>query len=140
VIIADTNVVSELMLPVPSERVRTWITEQRVQDEVWLTAVNVAEIVYGIELLPKGKRRDDLLLAAEAMLATEFVDRILPFDEPAARAFGEIAAARRLLGRPISEFDAQIASIARTNDATLATRNTTDFEACGIRLANPWVD
>ena len=139
-IIADTNVVSELMLPVPSKRVRAWITEQRKEDEVFLTAVNVAEMVYGIELLPKGNRRDDLLLAAEAMLATEFVDRILSFDEPAARAFGEIAAARRLMGRPISEFDAQIASITRTNDATLATRNTADFEGCGIRLVNPWVD
>jgi len=140
VIIADTNVVSELMLPVPSKRVRAWITEQRKEDEVFLTAVNVAEMVYGIEQLPKGKRRDDLLLAAEAMLATEFVDRILSFDEPAARAFGEIAAARRLMGRPISEFDAQIASITRMNDATLATRNTADFEGCGIRLVNPWVD
>ena len=66
-IIADTNVVSELMLPVPAERVRAWVTEQRKEDEVFLTAVNVAEMVYGIELLPKGKRRDDLLLAAEAM-------------------------------------------------------------------------
>ena len=139
-IIADTNVVSELMLPLPSQRVRTWINEQRQNDEVWLTAVNAAEIMYGIELLPKGKRRDDLLLAAEAMLATEFVDRVLSFDESAARAFAEIAAARRLMGRPISEFDAQIASIARANDAALATRNTADFEGCGIRLVNPWVD
>lgn len=128
------------MLPLPSQRVRTWINEQRQNDEVWLTAVNAAEIMYGIELLPKGKRRDDLLLAAEAMLATEFVDRVLSFDESAARAFAEIAAARRLMDRPISEFDAQIASIARANDAALATRNTADFEGCGIRLVNPWVD
>jgi len=128
------------MLPLPSQRVRTWINEQRQNDEVWFTAINVAEIMYGIELLPKGKRRDDLLLAAEAMLATEFVDRVLSFDESAARAFAEIAAARRLMGRPISEFDAQIASIARANDAALATRNTADFEGCGIRLVNPWVD
>jgi predicted nucleic acid-binding protein len=68
------------------------------------------------------------------------MDRILPFDEPAARAFTEIAVARRSTGRPISEFDAQIASITRVNDATLATRNTGDFEGCGIRLVNPWVD
>jgi len=106
VIIADTNVVSELMLPVASERVQAWVTEQRKKDEGWLTAINVAEIVYGVELLPKGKRRDEL----RPCRATEFVDRILSFDEPAARAFGEIAAARRLMGRPISEFDVQIAS------------------------------
>ena len=66
-IIADTNVVSELMLPVASQRVQAWVTEQRKKDEVWLTAINVAEIVYSVELLPKGKRRDDVLLAAEAM-------------------------------------------------------------------------
>lgn len=109
-------------------------------NDVCLTTVNVAEILYGIELLPRGKRRDGLISAAETMFAEEFVSRILSFDEPAARAFAEIAASRRSQGRPISEFDAQIASIARCNEATLATRNVADFEGCGIRVVNPWVD
>jgi predicted nucleic acid-binding protein len=98
----------------------------------------VAEILYGIELLPKGKRRDKLLTETEAMFNEDFAGRILPFDEEAARAFAEIAAARRTQGRPIAEFDAQIAAIARTQRAALATRNTSDFEACGVRLVNPW--
>ena len=72
------------------------------------------------------------------MFGRVFSGRILPFDEEAARAFPEIAATHRAQGRPIAEFDAQIASIARSHRATLATRNTGDFEGCGVRLANPW--
>lgn len=139
-IIADTNVVSELMSPFPSERVREWIRRERLLNDICLTTVNVAEILYGVELLPRGKRRDALSLAAEAMFAEDFVARILSFDEPAARAFAEIAASRRSQGRPISEFDAQIASIAPSTGAALATRNTSDFEGCGVQLVNPWLD
>lgn len=128
------------MAPSPSARVREWIRLERLVHDVCVTTVNVAEILYGIELLPRGKRRDGLLSAEEAMFAEEFVSRILSFDEPAAPAFAEIAATRRSQGRPISEFDAQIASIARANGAALATRNTADFEGCGIRVVNPWVD
>jgi predicted nucleic acid-binding protein len=92
----------------------------------------VSEILYGIELLPKGKRRAKLLAEAEAMFAEDFAGRTLPFDEDAARAFSEIAAGRRGKRRPMAEFDAQIAAIARSRGATLATRNTADFEDCGI--------
>jgi predicted nucleic acid-binding protein len=74
------------------------------------------------------------------MFVQDFAGRILPFDEPAARAFPEIAAGHRRQGRPIPEFDAQIAAIARSHDTALATRNTTDFEGCGVRLVNPWRD
>ena len=128
------------MAPPPSVRVRESIRRERLVHDVCMSTVNVAEILNGIELLPRGKRRDGLLSAAEAMFAEAFVSRILSFDEPAARAFAEIAAPRRSQGPPISEFDAQIASIARANGAALATRNTADFEGCGIRLVNPWMD
>ena len=97
-------------------------------------------MLFGIELLPRGKRRDSLLADAEATFAEDFAGRLLPFDEAAARAFPEIAANRRLRGRPITLFDAQIAAIARANGALLATRNSSDFEDCGIRLVNPWRD
>lgn len=140
VTILDTNVVSELMSPTRSLQVVAWISERRFKDVICLTTINVAEILYGIELLPKGKRRDGLLSEAESMFSEDFTGRILPFDEQAARAFAQIAATRRSQGRPISEFDAQIASIAKGNDAVLATRNTADFEGCGVRLINPWVD
>lgn len=74
------------------------------------------------------------------MFAEDFSGRILPFGEQAARWFGRIAASRRAQGRPITELDAQIAAITRANGALLATRNTADFEGCGVRLVNPWLD
>jgi len=137
-IILDTNVVSEAMHVSPSASVIRWLSQGRSSDELFLTSIAVAEILYGIEVLPRGKRREKLLAEAEAMFREDFPGRILPFDEDAAHAFAEIAAARRSQGRPIAEFDAQIAAIARSRRATLATRNTQDFEGCGVRLENPW--
>jgi toxin FitB len=116
------------------------MTESRLGQELYLTTITVAEILYGIELLPHGKRRDKLHAEAEATFAEDFSGRILPFDWDAAHMFAQIAAVRRLQGRSIAEFDAQIAAIAKCNGAALATRNTSDFEGCGVRLINPWVD
>jgi predicted nucleic acid-binding protein len=72
------------------------------------------------------------------MLDQDFRDRILPFDRAAARAYAAIAAERRAAGRPISQFDCQIAAIARTHEAAVATRNRRDFEGCGIDVVDPW--
>lgn len=135
-IVLDTNVVSEAMQPSPGAGVLRWLSEGRGQ--FFVTTITVAEILYGIELLPKGKRRQQLLAEAEAMFREDFEERILAFDEEAARAFPEIAAGRRRQDRPIAEFDAQIAAIARSHGAMVATRNTADFEDCGVRLVNPW--
>lgn len=137
--ILDTNVISEAMQPEPSSRVIEWWSRQGARDELFFTTtINVAEILYGIALLTKGKRHDKLLAEAEAMFAEDFAGRILPFDEQAARAFAEVAAGRRERGRPIAEFDAEIAAIALSRRAILATRNIADFEGCGVRLVNPW--
>jgi predicted nucleic acid-binding protein len=136
-LILDTNVISEIMQALPSPRVLEWWSQQQA-GELFTSTVTVAEILYGIELLPRGKRRDRLLAEAEAMFSQDFAGRILPFDEEAARAFPEIAAGRRGKGRPIAEFDAQIAAIARSRRAILATRNIGDFEGCSVRLVNPW--
>ena len=137
-IILDTNVLSELTKPAPSPDVTQWIRSRGLARELYLTTITVAEVLFGIGLLQKGKRRDNLLGDAEATFAVDFAGRILPFDEAAARAFPEIAVLRRVRGRPISLFDAQIAAIAKANNATLATRNTPHFEGCGVRLVNPW--
>jgi toxin FitB len=137
-VILDTNVISEAMQPSPSQAVLDWFSTKPENGQLFLTTITVAEILYGIELLPKGKRRAKLLAEAEAMIEQDFAGRILPFDEAAARAFPEIAAGRRRQGRPIAEFDAQIAAIAKTRGAILATRNTGDFQGCGLRLVNPW--
>lgn len=138
--ILDTNVVSEPMQPTPSAAVLAWLSRKPENGHFFVTAITVAEILYGVELLPRGKRRDKLQSEAEATFAQDFAGRVLPFDEEAARAFPKIAASRRAQGRPITELDAQIAAIARSRGAILATRNTADFEGCGVRLVNPWLE
>jgi predicted nucleic acid-binding protein len=137
-ILLDTNVLSELMSPKPSPAVLGWMSKQRFADVLYISTVTLGEILYGIELLPAGKRRDGLWHEAEAMFQEDFGARILPFDDAAARFFAKIAAARRMRGRPISNPDAQIAATARVHGAALATRNTADFEGCGLTLINPW--
>ena len=134
--ILDTNVISEMMRSVPQPSVLRWF-ENLPTEDAHLTAVTLAEILLGIELLPMGKRREVLRLGAERTFAV-FAGRVLAFDEKAAPAFSSISSTRRKQGKPISQFDAQIAAIARARNATLATRNTDDFEGCGVNLVNPW--
>ena len=136
-IILDTNVLSEIMRVNPAPSVARWIGRQ-IRTELFTTAVSEAEIFFGVQLLPPGKRRDALLSAAAAILADDFGQRILPFDSAAARAFSQIAAQRRSEGRPITDLDAQIVAIVLTHKAQLATRNLSDFENCGIGLIDPW--
>ena len=136
-IIVDTNVVSEMMRAVPEPIVLRWFSSQADED-LKVTTITLAEILYGIELLAAGKRRDALRAGAEKMFGVVFAGHILTFDDKAARAFAVITSSRRKQGRPMSEFDAQIAAIARAHGATLATRDTDDFEDCGVRLVNPW--
>ena len=116
---------------------RVWVDSQSAGD-LCITAITVAEVLYGIELLPKGRRREGLVEDAEAMFREDFARPVLVFDESAARAFSVIAATRRREGRPIATLDGQIAAIAKAHDAVLASRNITDFEHCGVRLVNPW--
>ncbi len=72
------------------------------------------------------------------MLEVDFAGRILCFDSPAAVAYAALDANRRKAGCPISQADAQIAAIARSRGAKLATRNVPDCEGCGIEIVNPW--
>ena len=137
-IVLDTNVVSELMKPVPAAEVARWIAGQPAA-MLYTTSVSQAEVLHGIALLPAGKRRGALEVAAEAMFDEDFGGRVLPFGGEAARAYAQIAAQRQRSGRPISHFDAQIAAIARSARASVATRNVADFEGCDITVLNPWV-
>lgn len=136
-IILDTNVLSELMKADPAASVVDWTASQPAS-RLFITAITQGEILYGIGLLPKSKRRDRIAHSAKAMFAEDFNDRILAFNSDAAAAYADIAVARRRKGRPISQFDAQIAAIARSSGAAVATRNVGDFEGCGIELVNPW--
>jgi toxin FitB len=137
VILIDTNVLSEVFKPAPFPVVLRWLAAQE-PSSVFTTTITQAELLYGVESLPPGKRRTRLLVGIEKILNEEFEDRILPFDEEAARRFAKIVAARDAVGRPVSQFDAMIAAIAGSRHAALATRNTSDFEHCGIRIIDPW--
>jgi predicted nucleic acid-binding protein len=137
--VLDTNVLSELMKISPSRKVMDW-WKTRPLSELFVSAITEAEILLGVELLPSGKQRTALAAAVTEMFREDFDKRILPFDSDAAIEFARIVTQRRGLGRPISHADAQIAAIARSRGAAVATRNTQDFEDCGIRVLDPWLD
>jgi len=137
VIVLDTNVVSELMRPVPNAGVVRWV-DQFPADEVFLTAVTAAELRYGVARLPKGRRARELAARVAALLAEDFQDQILPFDDKAAEYYAQIAASREQAGLPISMADAQIAAICRCYRARLATRNVKDFVDTGVHVEDPW--
>lgn len=136
-ILVDTNVVSEVMRPAPSPSVLAWLNGQDALG-LFLSTVSIAEIGYGIRVLPEGKRRRELEDRFERFVAEGFGQRILGFDEPAARIYPAVMARRREMGRPMGLPDGQIAAIARANRCVLATRNIRDFEACGLELINPF--
>ena len=135
--ILDTNVVSELMRPAPNAMVIRWMATQNSED-LHITSVTMGEVLYGIELLPPGKRQESLRAGAERLFRVVFAERVLSFEARAAREFSTIASTRRKRGKPISELDAQIAAIARVHGAVIATRDTRGFEGCGVRVVNPW--
>ena len=137
--ILDTNVISEGFKPSPSARVVRWLSSQ-APESVFVTTLTVAEVLYGIEILPAGKRRAGLAKAAERVFTAEFANRVLAFDADAARLFAKIVAGRKSAGHPIAQFDAMIAAIARSRSAIIATRNVADFEGCGIRVVDPWTE
>ena len=136
-IVLDTNVVSELMRRSPDPTVEAWAAEYALED-LFFSAVGEAELRYGAAIMPAGRRRVTLVADIEAMLRASFENRILPFDSAAARAYAEIAVARRAAGRPVSHPDNQIAAIAHSRGMTVATRNIRDFEDMGIAVINPW--
>ena len=103
------------------------------------TTVARGEILYGIRLLSDGKRRRGLWDAAKKIFDEDFADQVLSFDSDAADMYAEIAASRRTTGKPISQFDAMIVTMARSRGASLATRNAKDFEGCGVDVINPWM-
>ena len=136
-IILDTNVLSELMKAGPPTNVLDW-TAAQTPSSLFTTTITQAEILYGIELLPAGRRRESLADAVAGMFEEDLYGRVLPFDIPAAQAYAAIAANRKQAGRPLTQFDAQIGAIARSRGAAIATRNVSGFEGCGVDVINPW--
>ena len=136
-IVLDTNVISELLRPAPDPKVKTWFRYQN-SAELYMTAVSEAELRRGAIVMESGKKRDKMVSAMESILDGGFQGGILPFDSAAAKEYVRIWASRRSEGRPISNFDGQIAAIACERNAEIATRNVRHFEGCGIRVINPW--
>jgi predicted nucleic acid-binding protein len=136
-IVFDTNVISETMRPDPEVTVLRWV-RSIPRREIWTCTVVLAELFSGVDLMPTGKRQQLLREKMEQLVPALFLNQILTFDLSAARTCGPILATRKASGHPIDQFDAQIAAIGKANGATLATRNTPDFEDCGIQLVNPW--
>ena len=133
----DTNVLSELLRAAPNPAVMAWVIAQPGEN-LFVTSVTEAEMRLGVRLLPAGKRRQALEIAVAAMFAEDFAGRIRPFDTAAVPSYVDIVWKRRAAGRPISQFDAQIAAIARCHGDKLATRNVSDFDGCGLSLVDPW--
>jgi len=136
-IVLDTNVLSELLRPIPEAGVLAWLTTQP-RSALFTTTVVRAEIFYGIRVLPDGTRRQALWQATQAIFNEDFAGQVLSFDNDAADAYAEIAASRKGVGKPISQFDAMIAAVTRSRGASLATRNVKDFVGCGIEVIDPW--
>lgn len=135
-IVIDTNVMSALMTPTVSAAVVAWAGTVD-QTELYYTTVTMAEIRYGLARLPDGPQKRDLIARADALFA-DARDRVLPFDVAAADRYGPIVAGRAARGAPTSVPDGQIAAIAAARTATVATRNVSDFEGCGVPIVNPW--
>ena len=136
-IILDTNVLSELMKPEPAPQVLDW-ANRHDPERLCTTAISEAEMRYGVARMPGGRRRAALETAVDRILGQVFAGRVLPFDSDAARRYAEIATARAAGGRIVTPFDIQIAAIALTRQAAVASRNTRDFAGYGVEVIDPW--
>jgi hypothetical protein len=136
-IVLDTNVVSSLMRDRPDAKVADWL-DHLPESSIWLTAVSLFELRYGIEILAVGRRRRELERELRRMVEIELKGRILPFDADAAVAASSIAAARRKKGRPSETRDTMIAGIVVARRADFATRNVRHFQDLSIRVIDPW--
>jgi toxin FitB len=134
--VLDTNVLSAMMRLDRMPEVATWMGGQD-EDGLYTTAISYAEIFSGLAIMADGRRRLALEKSAREMF-DDFEGRIVPFDTDAASAYADLFTARRKAGRPSAPLDLMIASIARAQSANMVTRNTADFEGCGLTLINPW--
>ncbi len=135
-ILLDTNVVSEAMKPEPASAVRTWLDAQAAET-LYLSSVTIAELMFGIGALPKGRRKDKLAAALDGVLEL-FADRILPFDTRAARRYAALAVSARAAGKGFPTPDGYIAAIAAAHEFAIASRDTSAFTAAGVTVINPW--
>jgi predicted nucleic acid-binding protein len=138
-IVLDTDVASSLMRPNRDTRLVSWF-DALPSESIWLTAVTVYELRYGIEALPEGRRRDELDRAINLALTDDFRDRVLPLDEAAAAIAASLAVSRRRQGRSIEIRDTLIAGIVLSRNAELATRNVRHFRDLEVPVIDPFAE
>ena len=136
-VVLDTNVVSELTRLRPRPELIAWFNS-RNREDLFVTVITITELCYGVGIMPAGETRERVSLANETMLNEKFAGRILNLDESAAREYADILAYHRVNELPADRHDCMIAAIARSNGASVATRNLRDFRRCGIQVINPW--
>jgi predicted nucleic acid-binding protein len=137
-ILLDTNVVSEAMKPSAHPAVTAWLDAQ-LAETIYISAVTLAELLFRINCLPVGRRKDALAATLAGMLEA-FGDRVLPFDRQVATAYSDIAVRARLAGRGLPIPDGYIAATALVQGYAVATRDTAPFAAAGVQVINPWTD
>ena len=136
-ILLDTNVLFEQFRAKPDERVLAWLNEQPLET-LYLSAMTVAEIRAGVALMPNGKRKKLLSESIEEKLLPLFAGRVLPFDMSCTRAYADVLATAKKAGSGIAAADAVIAATAHDGGFMIATRDTSPFEAAGLKVINPW--
>ena len=136
-IILDTNVVSEPLKPLPNPVVVDWLNAQ-APASLFITSINLAELLAGVETMPQGKRRDALAQVLSIHVNALFENRVLQFDTRSAQCFTASMAGAQAQGNPVGFADCAIAAIAKTHGFIVATRNMRDFQGTGVDLINPW--
>jgi len=136
-ILVDTNVISESWKPRPDDRVLAWIDAQAIET-LFLSAITVAELRFGIAAMPEGRKRMILDNRLEREVLPLFQGRVLAFDLEATRAYADLMAQAKITGKAIGKADGYIAATAVARGFTVATRDSSPFEAAGLKVINPW--
>ena len=136
-ILIDTNVISELWKPGPDSNVLAWIDAQTIET-LYLSAITVAELRYGLAMMPDGKRRTIYQERLEREVLPTFAGRVLAFDLDTSKTYAELMARARAEGKAIAKADGYIAATAAMHGLIVATRDTSPFEAGGLVVIDPW--
>lgn len=136
-ILLDTNVISEPLRQSGDKNVLRWMDAQTVET-LYLSTISLAELRFGIAVLPAGKKKEGLHASLEQRILPLFAGRILSFDAPASQAYSLLRARARAEGKAIAPTDGYIAAIATLQGLMVATRDTAPFVAAGLTVINPW--
>jgi len=130
----DTNVISELTKPTPEAQVIEFLT---ANEDFWLPSIVMYELEFGLQILPEGRRREQLR-SLQSSLLEEYEDRIIPIGQREAEMTAFLQADARRSGDNISLVDCLVAGTARVHDLIVVTRNVRDFAPLSVTIHNPW--